>query len=1667
MSKGASDSSTNILRGGQLRKTARGIVSFAPFLASVSVVALGAMLAGSSPAVAQTMSTAKCTSENSDGAYVCSGIQNSDADAPETITAVSGQTLAVTQDSEFGLFVDDSAHNGETAMTITAEPGSSGGQVDFFTRIANTTRGGGDALKIVNNSGSDITFNNLLSDSHGGAASEYILSALADAVVLEGTGAGDIIFNTDGQISTTQAQSYGTGLGGKGVEASHSGSGDLAITTGRIKTESGGINVVHSSGATGAITITANGDITAGFNYRTAQQESANMPVLTDSSVDDDNSNGIEVATATTTQGAVSITANGGITSSADGIRINHYGGGAVSITANSITATDIDADDCGVPGACRNIGNDGIHAITRHEEGESATFTEATFTIDVKGDIDASNDAIRLSHRSGPRNVEITTAVSTTLTTTGDTARDGISVGTGTGSGSLTITANGAIGTSSNRVGGDGIFGFHYGDGTVEITANDIFAEKEGIDFYQYGEGTATITVNGNIDAGNNAGNNAVAIYQPGSGALTITTNGTISSDHGDGIEVNSSSASVTIVANGAIGTSSNSVGRDGIEAEHYGSGTMMITTNDIFAARYGIKAYGASDSGIITINARGNINSGSNRHGITAYQKGSGDLTIITTADKTITAGADGIAASTYEQSSANITINAHGNIMAQTEGIDVDHSGAGAVAITTGGTITSAAEEGIYVSTASDTADSVDITANGNIMSEKGGIEVDHEGTGAVTITTHGTITSSSYQGISVTTEAATAGAVDITITENIQSEEEGIYISQGGAGAVTVATTGAITTNNDDGISIRTSVQTTGTVDITTNGKITADDEGIDVSHLGSGKVTIMVNGTISAYLDGIEVTSSQGATGAVEIVAREKITASYHGVYVFQSGTGSTNVTTAAVASTSAGYDGVRVESETTASGDMEILTTGTITAEGGGIYVDQNGDGLISIAANGDITVGTHGIYVDQDGAGAVAIVAGAITSENEQGIFVNTASQTTGNVNITANGDIMSEKEGIYLQHNGSGDVDITTNSDVTPSAGEEGIAVVANSASTGDVAIDINGDVVIDSDRTTNSAVFVNNGSGTTRVNVSKGTVASDSGTAIEVLGAADAIVTLNDGASLGANFNASANSFTGTATLALAGSDTSGSNNFELVQAFSVDNLEKNGTGTWTLTGAQGQGESFTNFDVNEGRVIWGTTSTLQAISATIADGATLEITQANTQWSVASTLSGRLALTGASSSAIFGAVTASNGNIDIDVDFSGGSVTLTTARFSATSVDGTIPVNIRAMGGSAPSQQVTISNLIAVADSDAFTAGIPLNGGFNFDLQYDTANTRWDVVATPAATGGGDGGGSDGNGGGNNGGGGGSGGNNGGNRNGGIRESIGSAFFEMLPMALAQLSWIESLHERVQSKRFQGADDIGTWARVKGGTVEMNPGISTYSTGFRTQNTDLEFGADVPLGPVNIGASVAFGSVESEIFHDGATGNILTNTIAASLSATWKYQGFYADAQGRYVDFSNDMEADGEGTVEDMSANSISAGLELGYGIDVSGLQVTSSAQTWWSGINFDDFTDTGGATIALEDGEVMFGRVGVLLEREVEHIVWHGYGNVITPLDGEMAVDVDGVKMPSESREAVFDAGVGMAYDWDDGAYVGLLGISTQQGKEIEGYSASVELKVVF
>ena len=89
-----------LIRGGRIKKTARGIVSLAPFLASVSAVALGLVPPTSLPAKAGT-----CT--GSAGTYICSGAAST-SDSQQTLSAGSGEALTVTSYKDFGIQSSDS-----------------------------------------------------------------------------------------------------------------------------------------------------------------------------------------------------------------------------------------------------------------------------------------------------------------------------------------------------------------------------------------------------------------------------------------------------------------------------------------------------------------------------------------------------------------------------------------------------------------------------------------------------------------------------------------------------------------------------------------------------------------------------------------------------------------------------------------------------------------------------------------------------------------------------------------------------------------------------------------------------------------------------------------------------------------------------------------------------------------------------------------------------------------------------------------------------------------------------------------------------------------------------------------------------------------------------------------------------------------------------------------------------------------------------------------------------------------------------------------------------------------------------------------------------------------------------------------------------------------------
>lgn len=338
------------LRGGRLRKSSRGVVSYAPFLTgAVSAVALGSVLALSMPSFAQASvnhTTATTTVETTGTVAAGSDSVTKRGDVhtvTSTATAPTKPGTAITvsgniSDEYIGVDVSRSG-DGDFSFTNSATIGD----VDYGIDI---TRGGTGDFDIVNN----------------GA----ITDVLEDGIYATRSGSGRLKINTTGNISAE----------GRGINATHSGTGNFEITgSGAITGGSIGIRAAHT-GTSGNIKIT--GD--SGF------------------SIDDV---GIGVYAKHTGDGNINITARGGssITSQREGIIAKQTGNGRVSIITEGTSS--INAGFEGVFVKQTSSGNaanhNGIYArlwggdITSSSTGavvidQDATSNNASVTVRTQG---------------------------------------------------------------------------------------------------------------------------------------------------------------------------------------------------------------------------------------------------------------------------------------------------------------------------------------------------------------------------------------------------------------------------------------------------------------------------------------------------------------------------------------------------------------------------------------------------------------------------------------------------------------------------------------------------------------------------------------------------------------------------------------------------------------------------------------------------------------------------------------------------------------------------------------------------------------------------------------------------------------------------------------------------------------------------------------------------------------------------------------------------------------------------------------------------------------------------------------------------------------------------------------------------------------------------------
>jgi uncharacterized protein with beta-barrel porin domain len=385
---------------------------------------------------------------------------------------------------------------------------------------------------------------------------------------------GAITITTNGNVGTTGVGAY------SGIYARNDTVGtDISVTTGTGTTVSGRQYGIYARNhGTGAITITANGDVTGG-GIR-ADNISGTSTSITVTTAAGTTVSGITARNYGT--GATTVTANGDVIGS--GITaFNLAGTNSSSVTVTTATGTTVSGG-----------GNFGIWA---------GNYGHGVLTITANGDVSGNFGGIRANTGAGATGLTVTTAAGTTVSGSGS-GTSGIYAKNG-GTGVVSITANGDVtGTDS------GIIAENFGAASIlSVTTGasaTVSGGRYGIYARNQGTGALTVTANGDVTGTSGAGISAVN-FAAGTDLNVTTGAGTTVSGATRGIRAyNFSTGALTITANGnVIGTSG-----DGIFA-HSGGGPLAITvaaTGTVTGGAFAVETTGAA----ATVTVAGTVNGG-----------------------------------------------------------------------------------------------------------------------------------------------------------------------------------------------------------------------------------------------------------------------------------------------------------------------------------------------------------------------------------------------------------------------------------------------------------------------------------------------------------------------------------------------------------------------------------------------------------------------------------------------------------------------------------------------------------------------------------------------------------------------------------------------------------------------------------------------------------------------------------------------------------------------------------------------------------------------------------------------------------------------------------------------------------------------------------------------
>ena len=1026
--------------------TAMGISAFDQGTGALKITTAGTVTGGSASGIAAyglSGITGVTVTQNAGSITGGTGIATQNFGTGATAITTAG-TVTATDVNGAGI----SAYNGATAtdLAVTQNGGTIAG-TGGANGVAVQNYGTG-LLSVNQNAGSISGFWGIWTASVGTGATS--ISTAGSVTGTAGYGASIYAQNlgansTDLTINQTAGSISDTNAGG--IYARNLGTGVTNITTAGAVTGTGagysGILAYTAGNTTGlAVTQTA-GTITGSAQgvYSENYGKGANSVTQDGGAITATVGDGV-AAVNSTGAGALSVTqASGGtILGGTNGINAQNNGTGDTTIaTAGSVTGTSsygveaYNASTAGALNVTQTAGSisGGLQGVYATNWGSGATAIAQSAGASITG-----GDAIAVQN-FGAGNATITAAGAITGTaghgiyvvnsspTNGTLSIAEASTGTITGTDSG-IWAQ-AYGTSATTI---NIAGSVTGQGTVPSSITGGYPTS-GLGVYVSNDTTSgSLSVQVGQSGSVTGANTGIYAENAGTGATLITTAGTVTGTSGDGIYAQNSSAATALPWSIDIATSGAVLGgTNGIVANNYGQGGLRITANaDVTGTSgYGILAYNSSNdtthSTLIT-QAAGTTTSGG-IDGINANNN-AGSLTINANGTSNGTAH-DGIYAvnnaGLAPNPGTNLTISA-ANATGGTRGIEAWNYGNGFSSVTTTGTVTGTTNEGIYAVNAATATSLAVAQQSGAITGGTYGIYTLNNGTGATSVTqTAGLITGTSKTGIDVI-NGATATDLNINQTAGtVLGGQHAILANNSGTGATTVTTAGTLTGTTGDSFDIYNGPTATNLTVNQTAGSITGGMDGIDAVNAGTGATSVATAGSITAGAtgNGIDATNLAPATNITIIQTAGSVTAGVTGINATNNGTGATT-----------------------------IQTAGSVTGTSGigvGAYNGANTGALnVTQASGGTITGGTDGIYTNNVGANPTTItVNGAVAGSSGWGIntFSNAGNTTTINLNAGAN---VSATSGNAIQNNG----------------GESTINVASGATLSGNVSLGNGSDIV-----------------------------------------------------------------------------------------------------------------------------------------------------------------------------------------------------------------------------------------------------------------------------------------------------------------------------------------------------------------------------------------------------------------------------------------------------------------------------------------------------------------------------------------------------------------------------------------------------------------------------